>query len=125
MWIPINKSVLGYQLIAGGTYIPHENSEYHDPDMSDDIVNDCAFLKSRYNDALICIVGDFNARAGTLNDFLDSEEFTTNENVTGTLYNVLNSKADLDLLDICTSRYNQDHKPLITMVGNLLRCVKM
>ncbi|KAJ8024120.1 hypothetical protein HOLleu_36756 [Holothuria leucospilota] len=93
--------------------------------MFDDIANDCVSHKSLYNDALICLVGDFNARTGTICDFLDSEETSLDGFDFVPLCNEVNSRDELDLLDICTLRYNQDEcinnngRKLIELCKNL------
>jgi len=64
IWIKIDK-----HLILGAIYVPPESSKHHDPQFYDDLNDDIAIIKLKY-DLPLMIVGDFNSRTGMLNDLM-------------------------------------------------------
>lgn len=73
----------------------HERSKYYETSMFEDIANDCITLKSQY-DVAFCLVGDFNARAGEMSDFVEVDEFSLKDAVLYNNNNVLNSNDKLE-----------------------------
>ena len=73
LWMHINKKALGLSFIIGAVYIPHEASKYHDNEIFDELSEDIISLKSSY-EVPICIMGDFNSRTSTLDDFITLDE---------------------------------------------------
>ena len=68
LWIKLDKDVTGFELILGAVYLPCEGSIYHHHDIFSDIARDLITLKSEF-DVPVCLIGDFNARTGLLDDF--------------------------------------------------------
>ena len=69
LWVRLSKEIIGFDIILGSAYIPHEGSPYYDADEFEIISEDIIFLKSKF-DCAICICGDFNARTGHPLDFV-------------------------------------------------------
>ena len=92
-------------LVLCAVYIPHENSKYA-------IANDSLVIQSKHNSYLICLMGDFNSRTCSADDFVTiEEEVDLNcgiELINDQLYS---SKCQLDILGIDTKRQGQCSKP--------------
>ena len=69
LWIKLDKDVTGFELILGEVFIPCEGSICHHHDVFSDIAQDLITLKSEF-DVPVCLIGDFNARTGLLDNFL-------------------------------------------------------
>ena len=70
----------------------------------------------------ICLIGDFNSRTGTLNDFLCFEDCISNETGIDMIgSDVCVSRQNLDALGIETSRFNQDK----AVINNGRRLIEM
>ena len=67
LWIKLEKDVTGFEGILGAVYLPFEGSICHHHDISSDIAPDLITLKSDF-DVPVCLIGDFNARIGLLDD---------------------------------------------------------
>lgn len=72
LWLLVEKEMLGFKFIIGAIYMPHEQSVYYEKDQFDSLAADIAYLNANY-DAPICLAGDFNARTGTLDDYITLE----------------------------------------------------
>ena len=73
LWIKVDSNVLGYEFVLAAVYLPCEGSIHYSNEVFDNFVHDVIDIRSRF-DLPFCFVGDFNARTGTLNDFLDSKD---------------------------------------------------
>ena len=119
LWLYVNKNVIGCDFILGSVYIPHENSPGFNNDLFDQITQDAVNFSSRFNNAPLCLIGDFNSRTGICNDFFTdfSEELFGDEEKSL-------SKCDLESLGIDLTRYSQD-----SIVNNngqkLIECCKL
>ena len=108
LWMYFNKNAFGLPCILGAVYIPHEASKYHDNEIFDEIKEDVIRLKSSY-DVPICLIGDFNSRTSTLDDFITLDEHIS------IIYNLddldreaFNSKQYFEKHGINTTRSNTD-----------------
>ena len=107
LWVKIDSRILGFEFIVGAVYLPCEGTIHHSDEVFDNLVQDIIDIKGRY-DAPFCLLGDFNARTGLLNDFLDVEDVLTNHTGLGFCNDVSDMYAAVDGLGILTSRYNTD-----------------
>ena len=67
----------GKVIFLCAVYVPPENSDYADNDVFDQLEEDMVSLNSLYNYCLFMITGDFNARTGTLSDFIENSPNAT------------------------------------------------
>ena len=76
MWVHAKPEVLGQEVIFGAVYIPPQGSKYlgDRDDVFGRIKADIADFKHRTGAAL-CMIGDFNARTGCLQDVHVRDEF--------------------------------------------------
>lgn len=107
LWIRLDAQVLGFDLIIGAVYIPHEALKHHAFNMFDDIITDCIAIKALY-DAPFCLIGDFNLRTGMISDYVDLGDFASVAAGLDASYNGMNPREDLNALRICTQRFNLD-----------------
>ena len=108
LWLYINKNAFGLACLIGAVYIPHEASKYHDNEIFDEINEDIISLKSSY-DVPICIIGDFNSRTSTLDDFVTlDEQITIIYNLEELEREAFNSKQYFEEHGIKTTRSNID-----------------
>ena len=80
LWVALGISLQNIQLIVGGVYIPGSSSKFSDVNDYDIISEDILFLNSKYGCPFV-LLGDFNSRTGTLDDFQlqnDSKEILQN-----------------------------------------------
>ena len=76
LWF-IVKNIVFYPILFGAIYIPPESSKYSDIDFFDVIQEDIL----KYNagkDYKICLLGDFNARTGVKDDFINVNDYVCN-----------------------------------------------
>jgi hypothetical protein len=73
LWLHIKQEVCGREVIISGVYIPGECSYLYEASQFDDITDDIVSLQAKV-DALIALLGDFNARTGLLDDFMEIED---------------------------------------------------
>ena len=94
-------------IIVGGFYIPPANSKYYENDLFGEISN--GILEYGQTNLPILLVGDFNARTATLNDFVDlnGDQYTQTEHLNS---EIISSRQSCDsevnshghaLLEIC------------------------
>ena len=77
IWLTVNKEYLGFDFVLGAVYIPPEGSPYSSHDAFENIEDDIINLCNNFT-APVCLVGDFNARSGTLPDFVNVDEHMLN-----------------------------------------------
>ena len=70
LWVKLSIKSSKFSIYLGAVYIPHENSKYFTNDIFDSIIFDVASLKSK-TDIPFLLLGDFNSRTGTLDDFME------------------------------------------------------
>ena len=58
-------------LLLGILYVPPESSVYSDPELFDKICHCILDLNNHFNFESICLLGDFNARSGSLDDSVE------------------------------------------------------
>ena len=103
LWLLIDKSVVGVELVLGAVYIPHEGSIHYEEDIFDHITEDIIHVCSVTMKPLI-LIGDFNARTGLLDDFAPVDKASTFND-----YDHLNSVRDeLESISILTDRFSTD-----------------
>ena len=107
IWVKVDSRILCFEFIVGAVYLPCEGSIHHSNEVFDNLVQDIIDIKSRY-DAPFCLLGDFNARTGLLDDFLDVEDVLTDQTGLGFCNDVFDTCSTIDGLDIQTPRYNCD-----------------
>ena len=100
LWVKVNN-----QFILCSVYMPHEASKYHYVECFDDLATDISTVMSKYELPLV-IVGDFNSRSGTLDDFVNICD--TDKNNFAILNDNYTSKDYLDSLDIPSKRFSVD-----------------
>ena len=73
LWCKISKNVLNLNsnLYICGVYISPEKSRYFENEIFDELEKDIASFSSKGN---IMLLGDFNARTGTLEDFISKDK---------------------------------------------------
>ena len=68
LWFHVIKSVLGYDLILGAVYLPHDTSVYYSNDVFEFHIEDMTTIRAKY-DVPTILLGDINARIDTTADF--------------------------------------------------------
>lgn len=115
-WL-ILKNIFGTSdknVLMGCVYIPPENTRYYSEDAINEIESEMFnFCK---NDEIVCILGDFNAKTGTIDDYVKPDEslldiFDLNEDpdLISYLYdyeNLLRANLPLQRKSLCTGRPN-------------------
>jgi len=111
LWIKIEETLLGYEVLLGAVYIPHENSVFHKPEIFDDLYNDIMTLSCTYNTS-ICLIGDFNSRTGNLPDFIESSKYDAFSNFENCFPGIDHEMSinNLNTLGFDSNRYNCDNK---------------
>ena len=89
-WCKFKKGVLmdDKEILLGCVYIPPENSVYSSPEAFNDIEEE--FLKLSRPNTLGAFLGDFNAKCGKLQDYVEPDE---------SLLDILNLYDEIDLID--------------------------
>ena len=100
IWVKVESEFLGFSFIIGAVYLPCEGSIHYSQEVFDNLCTDIVNIKSKY-DAPLCLLGDFNARTGLLDDFLDVDNFVDQSSLGA-------CDGDLDNTDILNSRSNSD-----------------
>ena len=74
-WVDISKNLISIEnnILLGCTYIPPEYSKYSSPDSYIEVEEE--LLGFSQNTQNIVILGDFNARTSTVNDYIIADEF--------------------------------------------------
>ena len=111
LWIKVDKDLLGFDFIIGSVYIPHENSSFYSDNVFDNLSSDIFNLNCRYK-LPFCLVGDFNARTATLDDFIDTNYATDLGTLSDLplLQDIQDSNHNLDLLGLNHNRVSCDKK---------------
>ena len=104
LWIYV-KSV-PYDMVLGAVYMPCENSKYYSNDSFQNPLSDLALIEGKFKVPII-LIGDFNARSGTMSDII-AEDNAVDSDHSVSLSNIFDSLEYLRLLDIDISRHNQD-----------------
>ena len=76
MWIRLDKRLCQIPIVFGLVYNPPDNSPYADISIFDQIENTIGLIdiKSQNSKTGICLLGDFNARTGTLTDRIETTD---------------------------------------------------
>ena len=69
IWFTIDKIIDNQKMLCCVAYVPPENSNYSSLDMFDSIENQ--YVEFEGLAKFFCLLGDFNARTGSLGDYLD------------------------------------------------------
>ena len=108
LWIKFDKEAFSIPCIIGAIYLPCEGSKHKDIDAFDNLANEIVKLKIKYK-LPICLVGDFNARTGNLNDTLNTDLNIVDdielENQTNEMFDV---NIDIRNENISRNRINKD-----------------
>lgn len=110
LWLMVGENSENIEFILGCTYIPCEGSTYHNDHIFDDIADDILSFQADFDVPLI-LMGDFNARTATKNDFTHFDNDITVDNV---FQDESNSLKELNL----QNRYSNDK--VTNLNGNLL-----
>ena len=96
--------------ILGNVYVPNESSIHYDEEWHNGISSDIIYL-SNYSLPFV-LIGDFNARTGTMCDFFDEvDESTVKEcglDLARDLPGMYSAKEDLEMMGIELVRHNMD-----------------
>ena len=114
-----DKKLLGFEIILGSLYLPHESSKYNEEGIYEDIAEDVMYLNAHYDDPLMIVTGDYNARTGVLDDCITIEDAVAE--CTGINVNdegLYQSKHNLSDKGIEVRRFNEDK--LVNNNGRLL-----
>lgn len=84
-----------------------KGSVHYDNTIFDEFIEDNVNIQAKA-DVPICLIGDFNARTGLMDNFLELEQSISNKLGLPLCQYGFNSKCELDLLGVCTERYNAD-----------------
>ena len=106
IWVKIQEEILGYEFILGAVYLPCDGSIYQSQEIFDYLVQDLINLQSKYN-VPFCLVGDLNARTGSLADYLDINDDAVS-NILG--LNFCDGPCELPKHAVPTKRINMDTK---------------
>ena len=49
LWLNVSKSLLGYDLILGAVYLPHETSVYYSDDVFGFLIDDMTTIRAKYD----------------------------------------------------------------------------
>ena len=74
MWIRLDKRLCQIPIVFGLVYNPPDNSPYADISIFDQIENTIIDIKSQNSKTGICLLGDLNARTGTLSDQIETTD---------------------------------------------------
>ena len=72
LWCKLDEAILGFEVIIGAIYITPVNSLYSHGDEFDLVMHDLTDLNAKFEVPFI-LVGDLNARTGTLKDDVNME----------------------------------------------------
>jgi hypothetical protein len=109
-WVKISN--VAFDIILGCVYVPPEGSKYSNSESFDEIEKELIPL-SKDSNMHSAIVGDFNAKTGTLNDFIVPDE---------TLLDLFNLDSDDDVLSYMLDYENLENwKTILTTSKNSLR----
>ena len=64
VWLSLSNTAQETILVCGAVYLASESAPYNSYDMFDDIATDIAQFRTKYANARLCLMGDFNARTG-------------------------------------------------------------
>ena len=116
LWFVV-KNICYDPILFGSIYIPPENSDYSDINFFD-VIQEDILKHTTEKDYKVCLLGDFNARTGTKEDFVNLDDFVCNATQLDD-----KNKQDFDLsnlgrLGIDCNRYNYDK--FVNNYGNRL-----
>ena len=109
VWLKLSKNLIGVEIILGCVYLTCESSVYFYQEIFTDLESDLALINSNFN-AYICLVGDFNARTGLLDDFLDFDESIVKDFGVDGMLDLCNVKDKFVELGLDSNRYNCDRE---------------
>jgi hypothetical protein len=106
----IDKGLCGMEFILGTVYIPPEGSEYLKGDEFESLM-DTLFVLNANHDLPFCLVGDFNARTGRMEDMIIFDHHVAEEAGLSQIENDMFVNIDsLEQQGIRTKRVNSDSK---------------
>jgi hypothetical protein len=108
LWVGFGSSINSLSFIVGSVYIPGESSKYADKNDYDIISEDIVYLHSIYRCPFI-LIGDFNSRTGSLNDFQmqnETKQFLNNQGILTDRFN-------------CDKEVNTNGRNLIKLCNDL------
>lgn len=111
LWFELNVNTNCKKIIIGAVYLPLEGSPYSSIELFDKLEYDILNFTSE-SESHLCLLGDFNARSGTLSDFTDMDE-----NIADSLLSyesqLILSKNNLQDLDFLLIVIQMTNKPII------------
>ena len=118
LWLSVEKEVFHSEkkIIFGIVYVPPENTLYTSENAFSDIESE---FQSFYNNTnLICLVGDFNARTGSLPDYIEAN--STNDYFDNNVVNIADF-TELNILDeLCINKVRNSVDNVVNKYGRKL-----
>ena len=121
LWVKIDKNAFSYEFIMGAEYIPHEITIYCKKDIFETFEEEFINIKIKY-DLPVCLIGDFNARTASMNNFLtidnnnahesglnDTNRFNCDKGTSNNGYKLIKMCKNLDI-QIVNWRFGNDFK---------------
>ena len=106
IWFQLDEALLNARCVFGAVYIPPEGSSYSSINIFEQIESDIVDFRSQ--DLLVCMLGDFNARCGTVADFISVDTHIAND-LMDLDSQMLMNKNNLELLGFSSERHSEDH----------------
>ena len=69
IWLQLRVPDSNCKLIIGSVYVPHEGSIHFDQGLFEDLCSDIVEFKAQHDEPIL-LMGDFNARTGSVDDFI-------------------------------------------------------
>ena len=110
LWFTIDKSVFNIDknILCGALYLPPEGSRYSDIGLFDELENELMYLNTN-NQHHVVLMGDFNSRTRTMNDFISMDiELLNDIKLDNAICDILEDEQTLDCLGIPTKRLSLD-----------------
>lgn len=109
LWFKVSKKLTKYDtdILCGIIYIPPENTRYSSNDPFNEIQLELDSLRSEFDNVIL--FGDFNARTGSHNEFVDFDDFVLHElNIDALEWEYNAERSVFDRNNISTSRTVRD-----------------
>ena len=100
LWVELHVPRSEKCIVLGIIYNPPDTSRYKDPNFFDNLESTLTNISSSSGDKSVILLGDFNARTGTLDDILENDNVNNNED--------LNTKWYIEIANAAFKRTNTD-----------------
>ncbi|MEW8546103.1 MAG: hypothetical protein AB2693_21495 [Candidatus Thiodiazotropha sp.] len=111
LWFKISNKLTGYKadILGGVVYIPPENTKYSVNEPFTELENEISVFSQRYKS--IVLLGDFNARTSTRQDYIEVDELIAHEQNLDDIYNDFETQlSSLETTDMSVKRTSLDTK---------------